>query len=187
MRIILMGPPGCGKGTQAERLKKIMNLPKLTTGEMLREAVQAGTALGRLANEYMTKGALLPDEVIIDLMREQMIGTECKEGYILDGFPRTLAQAEGLDAVLQELGHQIDHVVALDVPDEEIVARLSKRREEEDRADDTEETVRHRLDVYRDATLPLIAYYKSRGQLRKINAVGSIDEVLARLRSVIGL
>lgn len=181
MRIILLGPPGCGKGTQAELLRNNTGLAQLTTGEMLREAVTQGTELGAIAKRHMLEGTLLPDEVIIGLMAERMRSPECSEGYVLDGFPRSLGQAKGLEKVLEQLGHGIDHVLSFNVPEEELVRRLLGRG----RADDTEETIRTRLKVYAEQTSPLLDYYKHKGLLRPIEGVGDIKDIHLYICSLI--
>ncbi len=214
MRIILLGPPGCGKGTQAARIAEYARIPRLTTGELLRTAVRNGTVLGQQAKKCMEQGALVPDDIIIGLMREQVSSANCRSGYILDGFPRTRPQAEALDTLLEQCGQRIDHALAFDVPEEEILQRLTGRRECPQcgagyhvqfqpprvagqcdrcgaalvqRSDDTEQTVRIRLRVYQESTEPLIVYYQDQGVLRPVNAVGSIDTVTERIRSLIGL
>jgi len=196
-RIILLGPPGSGKGTQAEKLNDDLGLIRLSTGDMLREAVRDKTALGMMAKEYMDKGALVPDDVVIGLMREKI--TSLKEGFVLDGFPRTVQQADALSEFVD-----IDHVINLDVDDEELVSRLTKRRSCPDcnvvfhllykppmkdgicdkcgaalyqRSDDTEGTVRERLKVYRENTFPLIEYYDKKGKLVDIDGSGDINEI----------
>lgn len=214
MRIILIGPPGCGKGTQAARLAQRAGIPRLTTGELLRAAVRSGTALGKQAQAYMEQGTLVPDDVIIGLMQEQIAHARCRRGYILDGFPRTLAQAQGLHELVERYGQRIEHAVVFAVPTGEIVQRLTGRRECPQcgagyhrvfqppkccgvcdqcgtalvqRSDDAEPTVRKRLQVYEQSTVPVVTYYEQQGVLRHVNAVGSIDDVTQRICSLIGL
>lgn len=213
MNIILLGPPGAGKGTQAERMIERYKIPQISTGDMLRAAVAAGTELGKTAKEYMDKGQLLPDEIVIGIVDERLKEDDCKNGYMLDGFPRTVAQAEALDEALNKAGSQIDHVVSIDVPDEELVKRLTGRRackgcsagyhvmfkppkkegvcdncggELYQRDDDNEETVKNRLNVYKEQTMPLIDYYQAQGKIRPIDGVGSLDEVFERITKVLG-
>jgi len=196
-KIILLGPPGSGKGTQAEKLNDDLGLVRLSTGDMLREAVRNDTELGKMAKEYMDKGALVPDDVVIGLMKERIAAL--KEGFVLDGFPRTVQQAEALAEFVE-----IDHVINLDVDDEELVDRLTKRRSCPDcnvvfhliykppmedgicdkcgaklyqRSDDTEETVRARLKVYRENTFPLIEYYDKKNILVNIDGSGNINQI----------
>lgn len=212
MRIVLCGPPGCGKGTQAERLTGQFGIPRLTTGEMLRRAVQAGTPVGQVAQGYMHRGALVPDPVIIDLMRERMTDPDCRGGYILDGFPRNRTQAEACDRMLKAARERVDHVVFFDVPEEEILRRLTGRRECRQcgatfhmtfqppqqagrcdrcgaelcqRDDDREETIQRRLAVYREATTPLMEYYGRQGVLRRVSGVGTPETVFATVCSLI--
>ncbi|MCL2890969.1 MAG: adenylate kinase [Methanomassiliicoccaceae archaeon] len=196
-KIVLLGPPGSGKGTQAEKLNDDLGLVRLSTGDMLREAVRNGTDLGKMAKEFMDKGALVPDDVVIGLMKEKI--TTLKEGFVLDGFPRTVQQAEALAEFVE-----IDHAVNLDVDDDELVDRLTKRRSCPDcnvvfhliykppmkdgicdkcgaklyqRSDDTEETVRARLKVYRENTFPLIEYYGKKDLLVNIDGSGNINQI----------
>lgn len=181
MRIILLGAPGSGKGTQALGLAKDYGLPLLTTGEMLRVAVQEGTAFGKRAAQFMNAGALVPDALIVDVVLARLRQADCAPGFLMDGFPRSIGQAEALDRMLQGAGQALAHVIFLDVPEEELLARLRGRG----RADDTEATIRERLRVYRTATTPLIAYYEQRGCLRRIPGVGRVEEIATRIRSVI--
>ncbi|MBI2343339.1 MAG: adenylate kinase [Deltaproteobacteria bacterium] len=185
MRIILLGQPGCGKGTQAQRLVAAYHIPKLITGDMLRGAVEEGSALGKMADTYMRRGELLPDDIILSLMRERLSAPDCRRGYILDGFPRTIAQANGLDALMAAEGVPLDHVLLFEVPDAESRKRLRTRRTVEHRLDDIDDTVLHRLDVYRRATLPLVKFYEERSLVRRIPATGSMDEVHRHICSVI--
>ena len=213
MRLVFLGAPGAGKGTQAQRLAAQEQIPHVSTGEILRESVKHGTPLGLQAKGYMDSGKLVPDEVVIGLVREKLTSPECARGYILDGFPRTVAQAEALDRIFRETGTPgLDHVISFDVPQEEIVRRLSGRRScsrcqtvyhiEHDppkdegvcdkcggrlvqRADDKPETVLARLRVFDQQTRPLVEYYQKRGLLQRVNATGSIDQVYARLLALV--
>ncbi len=213
MNIILLGPPGAGKGTQAKRMIERYGIPQISTGDMLRAALKAGTPLGLEAKKYMDQGALVPDAVVVGLVKERIQQEDCKKGYMLDGFPRNVSQAETLDGMLKELGQKIDHVVCIDVPDQELIQRLTGRRtcrecgagfhvmfdppKKENvcdkcggqlyqRDDDNEATVTSRLKVYADQTKPLIDYYEKQGKLRKINGLGSIDEIFERIKAVLG-
>ena len=208
MRVVLLGPPGAGKGTQARRLATRWSVPQIATGDMLREAVACGTRLGLEARRYMDAGELVPDAVIIGLVRERFAQPDGRKGFVLDGFPRTAAQAEALDQLLEAEGTPLDRVVLFQVDDEELVARLSGRLvcarcgrnyhvrfspprvagrcdacggELSQRTDDEEATVRRRLAVYARDTRPLVDYYRRRGLLTTISAAGTMDTVHADL------
>jgi len=213
LNVILLGAPGAGKGTQAERIVVRFGLPHISTGEMLRAAVGAGTEMGREAQKYMEAGALVPDEVVIGVVRERLAEDDACEGFLLDGFPRTIAQAEQLDAMLAEGGRAVSHVVLIDVPEDELVERLAGRRMCKDcgkgyhvvfdppqnadvcdacgselyqRTDDNEATVRNRLTVYRAQTEPLVGYYEERGVLRNAHGGGKMpDEVFAQVERLL--
>jgi adenylate kinase len=213
MRLVFFGAPGVGKGTQAQRLAAQEKIPQVSTGEILRESVKRGTPLGLKAKGYMDSGKLVPDEVVIGLVRQKLTSPECARGYILDGFPRTVAQAEALDRMFTETGTPgLDHVVSFEVPNETIVRRLSGRRScstcqtvyhnEYDpptregvcdkcggalvqRADDKPETVVARLKVFDQQTRPLVEYYQKQGLLRRVAATGSIDQVYNQLLTVV--
>ena len=209
LRIIMLGPPGAGKGTQAKRMAQKFEIPHISTGDMLRAAVREGTPLGLKAQEYMNAGGLVPDDVIIGLVRERLAQKDCEKGFLLDGFPRTVAQAEAVD----EAGIAIDHVIELEVPDDDVVVRLTGRRICPNcgalyhvtlsppkqagvcdkcgtalitRDDDKEETVRNRLRVYHQSTAPLVAFYEAKGLLRRVNATGSVDDVFKGILDITG-
>ena len=184
-RLLLLGPPGVGKGTQAQRLIDELGIPQISTGEMLRAAVAAGTPVGRQAKGYMDRGELVPDAVVIGVARERIAQPDARQGFILDGFPRTVAQAEALDRMLGELGMRLERCVALTADGEELVKRLLLRARKEGRADDNEETIRTRMKVYQDQTAPLVAYYRERGILAEVDGVGGIEEIAARVREAI--
>jgi len=184
-RLLLLGPPGAGKGTQAQLLVERLGVPQISTGDMLRAAVAVGTEVGKLAQGYMDRGELVPDEVVIGVARERLGQPDAKDGFVLDGFPRTRAQAEALDKLLAELGTPLERCVSLAVDDDEVVARLIKRAEIEGRADDNEETIRNRMRVYREQTEPLAAYYGERSLLRDVEAKGSIEDVAGRVRGAL--
>jgi adenylate kinase len=181
MNLILLGPPGAGKGTQGHRLSERYNIPEISTGDMLRSAVHKGTPLGREAKSYMDRGALVPDEVMIRIIRERLAQDDTERGFILDGFPRTVAQAEALSRLTEEQQRPIEHVISIAVPQEELLQRLAGRRQLEGRQDDTDEAIRHRLEVYERETAPLIDYYRRQGLLRCIVGVGTIDEIFQRV------
>jgi len=180
---ILFGPPGCGKGTQAERLSASLKLFHFSTGDVLRENVAQGTALGRQAGAFMKRGDLVPDDLIVAMARDKLSqpAVAARNGVLFDGFPRTIPQAEALEKAMGELGRRFGGVLALEVNDEEIIERLSKRG----RADDTPETVHARLAVYHKQTAPLLAYYRQRDQLAVLDGVGSMEEVEGRLRKAV--
>lgn len=212
MNLILLGPPGAGKGTQAKMLIEAYGIPQISTGDMLRAAVANQTALGLEAKKYMDAGQLVPDEVVIGLAKDRIAQPDCQKGFMLDGFPRTVPQAEALDKVLSGMGKKIDHVISIEVPDQELMGRLTGRRtcrscgqgyhvmfdppkvegicdkcggELYQRDDDNEATVSNRLKVYNDQTAPLINYYQQKGLLRPIDGVGSISEIQERIRAVL--
>ncbi len=180
-RLLLLGPPGAGKGTQGQRLAAALGIPQISTGDMLRAAVAAGTETGKLARAIMDAGKLVPDEVVIGVAEERLAREDAKRGFILDGFPRTAAQAQALDRMLARLGVRLERCVALIVNEEELVQRLLRRARLEGRTDDNEETIRTRMRVYRESTAPLIAYYRERGGLCEVDGEGSVDEVAKRL------
>lgn len=184
-RLLLLGPPGAGKGTQAVRLAERLGIPTISTGDMLRAAVAAGTEVGRRAQAYMERGELVPDEVVIAVAAERLAGRDARQGFILDGFPRTRAQAEALDRILKDLGTRLERCVALEVDEDVLVERLAKRAGIEGRSDDTEETVRNRMRVYRKQTEPLVRYYEEQGNLARVNGEGSIEEIAERIQEVL--
>jgi adenylate kinase len=211
-RVAFLGPPGAGKGTQARELAQEWGVPQIATGDMLREAVAAGTPLGREAKRYMDQGALVPDEVVVGVMRERLAQADTARGFILDGFPRTIGQAEALTRMLRELGEELEAVVYFDVAEAELLRRLTGRRvcrqcgasfhlasappardgvcdrcggELYQREDDGEATVAHRLGVYARQTAPLLDYYRERGLLQPIAGAGSVDAVRAAIRQVV--
>jgi adenylate kinase len=176
-RLLLLGGPGAGKGTQAARLARRLGVPQISTGEMLREAVASGSGLGRRVQHTMERGELVSDEIVIEVARERLARPDARMGFVLDGFPRTLAQAEALDAMLHAAGARLERCVALAVDEEEIVERLSRRARLEGRSDDNEATIRKRVDVYREQTEPLLDYYRRRGILSVVDGMGSVEEV----------
>ena len=184
-RLLLLGPPGAGKGTQAQRLVKKLGVPQISTGDMLREAVASDTPIGREAKAHMEAGRLVPDEVVIGVARERLAQDDCGGGFVLDGFPRTVSQAEALDVMLEELGVSLEACVALDVDEDALVDRLLKRARIEGRADDNEETIRNRMQVYRNQTEPVVGYYRERGLLVEIDGMGDIETVAAAVQEAI--
>jgi len=213
MDFILLGPPGAGKGTQAKLMIDKWKVPQVSTGDILRAAVREGTALGVEAIGFMDSGGLVPDRVVIGIIAERLKEEDATDGFILDGFPRTIPQAQALQGILDDLGRNIDHVISIEVGDEELVTRLTGRRmckgcgesfhvvfnpsdkegvcdrcngELYQRDDDQEETIRQRLAVYSDQTQPLIAYYEKQGKLRRIDGTGSIEAIFSRVLEAAG-
>ncbi len=184
-RLIFLGPPGAGKGTQAVKLAQACGLAHISTGDMLRAHVAQKTPLGEKAKGYMDRGELVPDGLILDMVRERLSQPDTKPGWILDGFPRNVNQAGFLDQLLAEIEQGCDRVVNLDVPDEVLISRLVLRGKEQGRSDDNEDTIRRRLQVYRDQTAPLIDYYTQRQQLVVVNGDQSMQEVTTQLQKVI--
>ncbi len=214
MNLVLLGPPGSGKGTQAKRLSERLGVPHISTGDILREAVREGTPLGREAKRFMDEGKLVPDEVVIGIVRERLRGEDCEKGAIFDGFPRTVAQAEALDRIMEELGRRVDRVIDIEVSEGEVLRRLTGRRtckncgamyhvvfnppkepgicdrcggELYQRDDDKEETIRERLKVYREQTEPLIDYYRSKGILYRVKGEGKIEDIEGEILRAIGV
>ena len=185
MNLILLGPPGAGKGTQGHRLSERYGILEISTGDILRAAVHQGTPLGREAKSYMDRGALVPDAVMIGIVRERLAQDDAERGFILDGFPRTVAQAEALTQLSEDQQRPIEHVISIEVPQEELLQRLAGRRQLEGRHDDTDEAIRHRLEVYEHETAPLIDYYRRQGLLRCIVGVGTMDEIFQRIALVV--
>ena len=188
MNIILFGAPGAGKGTQAKRLVEARGLVQLSTGDMLRAAIDAGTELGLRAKEIMDRGDLVSDEIILGMIAERMDSPDCANGVILDGFPRTVAQAGGLDAMLEERGLALDHVIEISVDEDALFARIENRAAETggSRADDNAETLRKRLAVYHENTAPLLPYYDGKGLLKTVDGMNSIDEVGQAIDGILG-
>jgi len=186
MRLVLLGAPGSGKGTQATRLKEHLQVPHISTGDLLRAEVAAGTPLGLEAKAIMARGDLLPDDVLLGMLEERFSRDDTRAGFILDGYPRNLAQAAALDALLQKLGTPFDAAVQLEVDNEQIIARLAGRAQAEGRADDSPDSVRHRLNVYDQQTAPVIAFYRDHDQLTVVDGVGSLDAVFDRIVKAIG-
>lgn len=208
MRMILVGPPGAGKGTQAAKLVEIYAIPHISTGDMLRAAVQEGTELGKEADDYMKRGALVPDELVIAMVIERIGKSDCQNGFMLDGFPRTRPQAEALDQAMARASISLDAVVLIKVPDELIVERITGRRSDprtgtiyhlqfnpppEDvkdrlvqRKDDTEEACTARLEKYHSETAPIIPFYRDKGVLKEVDGVGAPDQVTERIAAILG-
>ena len=182
-RIVMLGAPGSGKGTQAARLIEWMQVPHVSTGDMLRAAVAAGTEVGLRAKAVMEAGELVSDEIVTDIARDRLGQADAAGGFILDGFPRTLAQADALDGIVQAMGEKIDCCLALTVDAEAVIERLLKRAEIEGRADDNEEAIRQRIRVYEEQTAPLFDHYRGQGILVEISGMGEIDGVAASVKA----
>lgn len=214
MRVVLLGAPGAGKGTQAKKLIEKYSIPQISTGDLLRAAVAAGTTLGKEAKSYMDKGELVPDSVVLGMVEERLKQDDCRKGYILDGFPRNTKQAEALDKILGDLNMSLSAALSVDVPFEDLMKRLTGRRtckacgqmynvyfgpskkegfcdkcngELFQRDDDREETIKKRLDVYSAQTAPLIDYYGKKGILKSVSGTGSIDDIFKKVTEVLGL
>jgi adenylate kinase len=181
MRLILMGPPGAGKGTQAKFVAEHFGIPAISTGDIFRANVSAGTPLGVEAKRYMDAGEYVPDEGTNRMVRNRIGEPDASDGFLLDGYPRTLAQVEELDGMIRFTGHQLDGVVVLTVDQDEIVDRLLQRAQVEGRADDTEDVIRRRQEVYLEQTAPLIEVYQGRGLLVEVDGLGEVDEVTKRI------
>jgi len=179
MQMVFIGPPGAGKGTQAERIVTTYEMAHLSTGDMLRAARDAQTDVGRQAEQYMSAGQLVPDEIIVAIIAERLEQADCHGGFLLDGFPRTIPQAEALDQMLQQRGKPLDVVLELRVPEEELFQRLAGRG----RADDNPEVIRQRLVAYREQTEPLLQYYEKQDLLRSVDGLGTVDEVFGRVKA----
>ena len=182
MRLVLLGAPGSGKGTQATRLKTEFAVPHISTGDMLRAAVAAGTPLGMKAKAVMDAGHLVSDDILLGMLEERLAQDDARNGFILDGYPRNLAQASALDELLAKIGQPLDAVVKLEVPNAAIIERCELRFAAEGRADDNPDTVRRRLGVYAEQTAPVAEFYARRGKLQVVDGVGDLDEVTARVK-----
>jgi adenylate kinase len=185
MRLVLLGAPGSGKGTQATRLREHLQVPHISTGELLRAAVKAGTPLGLQAKAVMEAGSLVSDEIVLGMLEERLTAGDTGNGFVLDGYPRNLAQANALDALLKKLAQPVDIAVQLDVDTELLIDRLAGRAQAEGRADDSPDAVRNRLKVYNDATAPVVDFYRNSGRLACVDGVGGMDEVFSRILSTL--
>lgn len=185
MRLVLLGPPGSGKGTQATRLKDKLGLAHISTGDMLRAEISAGSELGKQAKAVMDAGNLVSDEILLGMLESRLSQADVAKGFILDGYPRNVAQANALDALLAKIGQPLDAVVQLDVATDLLVQRIAGRAAEQGRADDNPDSVRNRLNVYNEQTAPVVDFYAGRGTLERVDGVGELDEVEARIHKAI--
>jgi adenylate kinase len=185
VNILLLGPQGSGKGTQAKRIAASYGLPHIATGDMLREEIAAGTELGNRVGPILESGKLVPDDLMIEVIRHRLSHDDVEDGFVLDGFPRTLAQAEALDGMLREINRTPTIVLQLEVPEEECVARLMRRAKEEGRPDDTPDAIRTRLSLYRKETEPLVEYYRAQGNLVGIHGDRPVDDVFAEIQEAL--
>ncbi|MCH8028449.1 MAG: adenylate kinase [Candidatus Dadabacteria bacterium] len=186
MKIILFGPPGAGKGTQASLVTQKYNMVHIATGDILRAAVKNGTELGQKAKSFMDKGELVPDDVVIDIIKGQITNSGSDKGFMLDGFPRTIPQARALDSVLEGAGLGIDAVISIEVDDTEILNRIRERQKIEGRGDDSADVASNRLSVYRKQAEPIKGYYASAGKLMEVDGIGAVKEVFERIESILG-
>jgi adenylate kinase len=182
MDLIILGAPGSGKGTQGKLLAEALGVPQVSTGDLLRAAVRDGTPLGKQARDYMDQGLLVPDEIIFGLIQEIVDSQPATGGVLMDGFPRTIPQAEAVDGMLGAKGREVNRVLLLEVDDEELVQRLLGRAAKEGRSDDNLESIRQRLRVFQEQTAPLIAFYEGRGVVRRVKGMGSVEEIAAAMR-----
>ena len=185
-RLVLLGPPGAGKGTQAARLAEKLSVPAISTGDIFRANIVGGTPLGRTVQEYTSKGALVPDEVTNAMVRDRLDQDDAAEGFLLDGYPRNVAQVGELDAILTDAGRTLDLAVEITADPEVVLGRLLGRAQVEGREDDTEDVIRHRLDVYAEQTAPIAQVYADRGLLVRVDGMGDVDQVTERLLAAIG-
>lgn len=188
MNMILLGPPGAGKGTQAKRLEENFDLLQLSTGDMLRAAVEAGSAVGKIAKDIMARGELVPDELVVSIISDRISQPDCANGFILDGFPRNVAQAQALDKMLRQRGMELDAVIELEVDDVILIGRIEGRAAEtqgDPRADDNAEALKYRLDVYHEQTAPLVSYYGEQGVLQTVDGMQDIDVVAGQIEEVL--
>jgi adenylate kinase len=185
MNILLLGPQGSGKGTQAKRISAEYGIPHIATGDMLRGAIEAGTPLGREVEPILEAGQLVPDELMIGLIRERLTNDDTREGFILDGFPRTMGQADALDATLREIGRELDIVFEFQLPEQVAIDRLRRRADEEGRSDDTPEAIAKRLELYHRETEPLVEHYRAHGNLVGIHADATVNEVYSEIQDAL--
>ena len=185
MKLLIMGPPGVGKGTQAQIIQNELNIAHLSTGEILRKEIADETKIGLIAKKYIDKGQLVPDKVLLNIISDRIIMPDCNNGYLLDGFPRTIEQATGLEDIMIALYHTLDMAISLTADEEELVNRLIKRGIDSGRSDDTHEVIRKRQKIYWEQTAPLLDFYNNKGLLKNIDGVGTINEITKRILKVL--
>ena len=185
MKLLIMGPPGVGKGTQANRIKDQLQILHLSTGDILRAEVEAKSAIGMDAKLYMDFGRLVPDHILIEIVKERISRPDCENGYLLDGFPRTPPQAEGLEEMMHSIGHDLECALSLTADEGELVDRLVKRGEKSGRSDDTPDVIRKRQKIYWEQTAPLLDFYRGKGILKEVDGLGEIPEITERILNVL--
>lgn len=186
MHVILLGPPGSGTGTQGSILAQRLSVPKITTGDLLRDAIQKDNQLGRDAKRFMDRGEMVPDKIILSLIKQQLVAPEAAKGIVMDSFPRTVRQAEAVNVMLMEQGERLRRVLMLDVPEEELVRRLVARAQADQRSADTPDVIQRRLLAYRESTAPLVGYYREMGILSIVSGTGSEEEIADRIKEALG-
>ena len=184
MKLLIMGPPGVGKGTQADRIKDILKIIHLSTGEILREEIRINSNIGIKAKMYMDDGMLVPDSILLQIVQQKITEPICQNGYLLDGFPRTIPQADGLEKIMTTLGHKLDYAISLHADTDELIERLIKRGKESGRNDDTPEIIRNRQKIYWQQTAPLLEYYGKKGILKDVDGLGTISEITNRILEI---
>ena len=185
MKLLIMGPPGVGKGTQADRIKNTLNILHLSTGDILRDEIKINSNIGIRAKMYMDNGMLVPDSVLLQIVQQKISEPICDNGYLLDGFPRTIPQADGLEKIMQSINHKLDYAISLSANTDELIERLIKRGEESGRNDDTPEIIRNRQKIYWEQTAPLLEYYGEKGILKDVDGLGTISEITNRILEII--
>ena len=185
MKLLIMGPPGVGKGTQASHIKSKLNIAHLSTGDILRTEIEKKTDTGVQAKLYMDAGKLVSDQVLLDIIQDRIKNTDCDSGYLLDGFPRTLPQAVGLEKIMESINHALDRVISLTADENELVERLIKRGAESGRSDDTPDVIRNRQKIYWEQTAPLLDFYQKKGILKDVDGLGEISEITERILTVL--